>query len=422
MQSTTACKRRQLPAQGVIVGVDPHKRVHAVVVVDAQGSVSGRFKVANSAQGYAQLLQRARAAASTAGTGGPIFAIEAGGHYWRNLAYHLEEKGLVWRLINPFTLKRQREGEDLNRHKTDYRDALMAAELLADGRFTQAQLPQGVYADLRATYGAYRRLHKEYGRSRNLVRALLDGLFPEFCAVFKDPCAQSASAVLLTCALPAQIARLGVGEFIARVRQAQVGRRLAVKKLARLHALASTSVGVKAGALGVAQEIGLLVARQRLLADQLVSLEGRLRELVAAAEENRYLLSVPGLSPLLVAGLLAETGPLRAYADAKALVKLAGTNPSCSQSAGKGRQHTPITKKGRAGLRCCLWQAALGLLRNNAEFRRWAQQLQNRPADANPLHRREVLGAAMNKLLRLCYALVSHRCLYQPQGVRRAAA
>ena len=63
------------------------------------------------------------------GCRGVMFAIETGGHYWRNVAYFLDEQGIPFRFINQFTLKRRREGKDLNRRKNDYRDSEVAAHL-----------------------------------------------------------------------------------------------------------------------------------------------------------------------------------------------------------------------------------------------------------------------------------------------------
>ncbi|MBA7669704.1 hypothetical protein ES703_77837 [subsurface metagenome] len=124
------------------------------------------------------MLQRARVEMAKTGCRGVIFAIETGGHYWRNLAYFLDERGIPFRFINQFTLKRRREGKDLNRRKNDYRDSEVAAQLLCTGEFTDSKLPQGVYAELRAAHNAYRRLVKERTRITNLVKGLLDALFP----------------------------------------------------------------------------------------------------------------------------------------------------------------------------------------------------------------------------------------------------
>lgn len=423
MQTTIARKQAQIPAGYLIVGVDPHKKVHVVVAMNQASQILAKFKIANSARGFAELLDKTALATTKAQAPGAIFAIEAGGHYWRNLGHFLEERGLPWRTINPFTLKRQREGEDLNRNKNDYRDAQMAAQLLRDGRFTETHLLTSDYAELRALGQTRRRLCQDSARNRNRLRALLDGLFPEFCAAFKDPMGQTAATVLVACPVPAHIVALSEDAFISLVRAAHQASRLAVKKLHALHESAGNSIGVKPGAQAVALEIEQLVRRQWLLQAHLEVVERCLLELVHRCEESRYLLSIPGLGGLTVAALLAEIGPIEQYHSGKALIKLAGTNPSHSESAQKAGRCTPMTKKGRAGLREAAWRAAVGLMRHNTEFRAWGQRLQERKVGENPLQRREVLGAAMNKLLRLCYAVVTKRQMYRAEvlEVKQAA-
>ena len=95
------------------------------------------------------MLRRTRTEMVKADCRGVMFAIETGGHYWRNIAYFLDEQGIPFRFINQYTLKRRREGKDLNHKKNDYR-----------------------------------RLVKERTRITNLVKGLLDGLSPEFTQVF----------------------------------------------------------------------------------------------------------------------------------------------------------------------------------------------------------------------------------------------
>ena len=43
----------------------------------------------------------------------------------------------------------------------------------------------------------------------------------------------------------------------------------------------------------------------------------------------------------------------------------------------------------------------------------WAKQRRERPAHANPLNGREVVWAALNRLLRLAFALVKNQTYYQ---------
>jgi hypothetical protein len=59
------------------------------------------------------------------------------------------------------------------------------------------------------------------------------------------------------------------------------------------------------------------------------------------------------------------------------------------------------------------------MLRFNMDFRAWAKQRRERPVHANPLGGREVVGAALNKLLRLAFALVKNQTIYQSPQLAR---
>ena len=289
----------------------------------------------------------------------------------------------------------------------------MAAELLRTGKFTSTRLLYGVYAQLRATYNAYRRLVKERTRHMNLLKELLDGLFPEFTQVFKNPCGKTALTVLSLCAVLEVIGRMKLEDFVDSIRKEFKGRAPKVQKLHAIHSIAGTSIGIGAAAESVSAELSLLVQRIRLNREQIERTENVLVSLVNSIGDSRYLLSIRGLSYITVAGLLAELGPLSYYQNAKQLIKMAGTNPTESESAGKRSSRTPMSKKGRPGLRWCIWTASLSLLRHNPDFRYWAEQRQERPVQSHPLKKREVIGATANRLLRLAYALVRKQVLYQ---------
>ncbi len=131
------------------------------------------------------------------------------------------------------------------------------------------------------------------------------------------------------------------------------------------------------------------------------------------SEEGKYLLSIRGLNYIAVSGLLAELGCFRLYRSAKQMIKMAGSNPSEKESGGKSSHHTPMSKHGRPALRYCAWTSVIPMLRFNADFRAWARQRRERPVHANPLNGREIVGAALNRLLRLAFALVKNRAYYQ---------
>jgi transposase len=411
MENTAARKRKQVPEGYLIMGVDPHKKRHAAVAITQDFTTRDKFKFDNTREGLETMLRRARMEMVKSGCRGVMFAIETGGHYWRNVAYFLDEQGIPFRFINQFTLKRRREGKDLNRRKNDYRDSEVAAQLLCTGEFTESKVPQGVYAELRTAHSAYRRLVKERTRITNLVKGLLDGLFPEFTQVFKDPCALTALSVLSTCVIPKVIAGMTEDEFVATIEAKHKGR-LMRRKLRVLHYSARTSIGINAGARSVSSEISFLVEKLELIRQHIRLIESPLVSLVDETEEGKYLLSIRGLNYIAVAGLLAELGCFKAYRSAKQMIKMAGSNPTESESAGKRGTHTPMSKQGRPVLRYCAWTSVIPMLRFNPDFRAWAKQRRERPAHANPLNGREVVGAALNRLLRLAFAMVKSQTYY----------
>ncbi|MDD5095741.1 MAG: IS110 family transposase [Dehalococcoidia bacterium] len=413
MQNTAAQKMKQVPEGYLIVGIDPHKKKHAAVAITQDLTTRDRFKFDNTKEGLEFMLRRVRTEIVRSGCFGVMFAIETGGHYWRNVAYFLNERGISFRFINQYTLKRRREGKDLNRRKNDYRDGEVAAQLLCTGEFVESTVPQGVYAELRTAHNAYRRLVKERTRITNLMKGLLDGLFPEFVHVFKDPCAVTALCVISCCAVPGVIVGMTADEFVATIEAHYHGHRLMRRKLRALHQVAITSIGIAAGARSVACEIAFLVEKLELIKRQICAIEQTLVELVDETEEGKYMLSITGLNYIAVAGLLAELGCFKSYRTAKQMIKMAGSNPTESESAGKRSTHTPMSKQGRPVLRYCAWTSVIPMLRFNADFRAWAKQKRERPAHAHPLNGREVVGAALNRLLRLSFALVKNRTLYR---------
>jgi transposase len=86
-----------------VIGVDPHRDLHALAVVDARtGAVVGQAEVAASARGYREALR-------LAGRGAPgrrAWAIEGAGCYGAGLARFLAARGE--RVLEVGRLRRER--------------------------------------------------------------------------------------------------------------------------------------------------------------------------------------------------------------------------------------------------------------------------------------------------------------------------
>jgi len=114
--------------------------------------------------------------------------------------------------------------------------------------------------------------------------------------------------------------------------------------------------------------------------------------------------SIEGLSPVGAAAILAETGDLRRFTSARAVVKLAGLAPRERLSgtfAGKAR----LSGAGRPRLRAAAWRAVWGCLQNNRVHAARYRHLTTR--EANRLKPTQAQTAVAAVILRQLYAVIT---------------
>jgi len=400
--TTIANKLAQVKPGTVFAGVDLGLDDCTVVVLDVHGQRLDRFKAAHNHDGYDYLLNRLQQTVTRQAASGVLVGMEPTNYYWKLVGQYLTLHQVPFRLVNAFTVKRHREGDQLDKAKDDWRDATTIADLLRTGKFNETRLRTGAYAELQLGYAAYWRLRQDRGRQLILLTNMGRQVFPEFETVFKDVTCHTARAVWRSVPAAARIRTLPVDEFIARVRPAGQGKRLAVKRLRALHALAATSIGLTDGLDSLCADVRQCLASLELLDRQTDDLFNTLRVQFRALPEAPYVCSIQGLTETFALGLLAEIGDLTCYTSGKDLIKLAGTQPTPDASGRRRRSKTPFSKKGRGRLRWVLYWATLRLLTGNAAIAHAYSRLQHRRTD--PLTKMEALGACMNKLLWFVWA------------------
>jgi transposase len=341
--------------------------------------------------------------------------MEPTNYFWKLLAADLEQRRpeYGYRLVNPYTVKKHREGDQLDRSKDDNRDAFTVADLLRTGKFTETRLLHRGYAELRQYVTLYARLQGDLRRQKMLIWNTVGQLFPEMGQAFKDLTGQTALAMLRHHAAAAHVRRLSLEAFIAGVRADFGGQRLRTKQLGDIHRLAGHSVGLQDGIEALQLTLRLHIETLEALQQQLETVCTALVDTFLALPEARSLLSVPGLGVLTAAIILAEIGDPSHYTSGRQLIKLAGTQPVLNTSGRKTRSRTPMSHKGRSRLRTALFFAVMRLVRPGQVFAQAYLRLRTR--EKNPLTKMQALGALMNKLLRLVWALLSKRSCYDPE-------
>jgi transposase len=321
--------------------------------------------------------------------------------------------------VNPLATFRVREARQMGRDKRDVTDAEQIAHLLRTGMTTRTQLEPEAYLTLRRDWGAFQRLRKERARLKTLVSHQLYGAFPELLGVWSDVFAPGALAVLRIGLSPFEIAALPLSDFTAQVAAARRGRRVWRFKVVQAHAHAQSTVALPHGAAAMMREIRRVIARVDLLSDQMADLETEIRMLLPTLDEAAYLMTMPGVGWMTVAGVIAEVGTIGKYRHGRQLVKLAGLNPSRHES-GAMRGRTRLSRRGRAGLRTVVYLATLAALQHNPRLRAHYDRLRQR--EARPLATMPAMVACMNKWLLYAFAVMKRREAFQVDHVWRSQA
>jgi transposase len=122
-------------------------------------------------------------------------AMEAMGHYWRNLFRFLVAQGFSIALLNPLGARRFAE-EDLARTKTDAIDALGIARFAAQKHPSPTALPEPAVEHLRELVRLREQTVLQLGdRVRHLHQAV-DLAFPEFTRHVRGLDTELATAIL----------------------------------------------------------------------------------------------------------------------------------------------------------------------------------------------------------------------------------
>jgi transposase len=421
MSNSTLSKKLASVKPGTLfVGVDLALDRNVAVVLGERAEPLARFRFPNDRDGYDYFYRRLEAAQERQQAPAVLVGMEPTNYFWKLLAADMEQQrpDYGYRLVNPYTVKKNREGDQLDRSKDDNRDAFTIGDLLRTGKYTQTRLLHGAYAELRQYVTLYTRVQRDVRRQKTLIRNIAGQLFPELSRVFKDFAGETALALLRHHAAAAVIRSMSPQAFIAGVRADFRGTRLMVSKLRRAHGLAANSVGLKQGVQALQLALRLHIEALEGLRQQVQEVHTVLVDAFLALPESRYLLSMDGLGIITAAIILSEIGNPSHYTNARQLIKLAGTQPVLNTSGRKTRSRTPMSHKGRPRLRTALFFAVMRLIRLDDAFAHQYLHLQTR--EKNSLLKMQAIGVLMNKLLRILWALMRNRTFYAPHFQRAA--
>jgi transposase len=383
------------------IGIDIASEKHVVAVVNEAGEALVKATpFAEDAGGYSKLIELMGPAEDA------LVAMEATGHYWKNVFAALAASGFAVALLNPVRTKRFGD-EDLQRTKTDAIDAVSIARFAAQKRPAVTRLPDGATDELRELVRHHDRLTQDFGDRVRQLHRLVDLGFPEFKRYVRSLDSQLATTILHE--YPTAEAYLGLPwKRLAKLKYDgvhHVGEEIAKALVEK----AKVSVGAHHGhayrlqVRHACEDLDLLRRRLRQL-DR--DIEDKLRE----HEVGSLLTTIDGIGPGTAARLIAELGDPAKYRDAAALAAYVGVIPALSHSGKKTPGRAGLTPIGNARLRSALWMPTLTAVKRNP----WLKAYYDRLRARGKLPKVAMI-AAMRKLLVAVHSVARNRKPFVPR-------
>lgn len=153
------------------------------------------------------------------------------------------------------------------------------------------------------------------------------------------------------------------------------------------------------------------------LEEQVAAVERAIEQVIATDQDlkakHELLVSVPGIGPQTAAVILSELPGPEVLRTAREAAAYAGLNPSLRQSGSSLDRPSRISRIGNATLRAALSFPALAAMRWNP----LVMALRQRLIEQGRLRPKQIVAAAMRKLLHLCFGVLKTGQPFQPDWV-----
>lgn len=408
--------REVLPREHAVLALDLADDKQVFALTDHDSRVLARRTVRCRPWQLADAIEWGRREALAAGFAGVTLACEPTGHRWKVVDQLAAAAGIGLVCVQPLLVHRAREAEDFTRDKSDDKDALLIARLATQLHVYLPEHADPTWARLR--HLGSRRVERvtQLGAARQQLRDLLECAWPAALGAAAKPLDSltwRAAMAAVDCD-PERIRRLGVARFTKAVRR-ELPRwgttRPYTPIIEALYAAASDARGVPSQRPGGLERARFALADLHHAQTQRDHVEELMAEVLDQLELTYLVTTIPGLSAVGAAAILAETGDLSRFDSARALVKHAGLCPR-ENSSGSYTGKTTISGRGRPLLRVAAWRAVWGAMGHNDVLAARHAHLTGR--EHNPLSDAQARVAVAGSLLRQLFVVITTRTAWDP--------
>jgi len=403
----------------LFVGIDVGSRDNAVYIMFPDGSKHSCFSVQNNLGG-AQTISKCVVSALIGSCLEAVdIGMEATSVYGENLTCFLREDGALARferklfVLNPKQVSKFK-GLYSDLPKNDPVDAFVIADSLRFGRIgTPIYMDDYRYQALqkltRARFYAVQDQTREMQRFMNYLFLKCSGLAQD--KVFSNMFGASALALYEAFETPDDIANIDIEALTVFIAEAGKNRSPHPDEIAKaIQAAARGSYRLpKTVNDSVNQVLSISTSSLRAMKAQIKALDKEIQRQFENIPNT--LISIPGIGPVLSAGIIAEIGDINRFENQAKLAKYAGFAWRQHQSGLFEAQNTRLIKSGNRFLKYYLYEAAFSLLRCDKEYKSFYDR---KYKEVNKYQHKRALALTARKLVRLIFRLLKDNRLYIP--------
>lgn len=397
-------KKRQ---EYVYVGLDIHKDTHTAAIVDCWGESLGTITIENRISGYTKLLNKCK---KLQGDLELVFGLEDVHSHGRNLAIYLQSKGYLVKEVNSALSHMERMSYPTTKKDDDW-DAKCVASVLIRKLYELPEAnPQDYYWTLKMIVNRRSAMVKSLRALTNQLHGQLVFNYPSYKKFFTDITGKTALAFYEKYPSPKYIENKS-DEEVAEFLRSHSNNCCSIKKTkAILDMIYEDAIDNREYVEYRDFLIQSLVREIRFNNEEMIKVEIQMKNLLD--ELGMKLETIPGISTVTAATLVAEIGYVNRFSNANKLAEFAGIASVNFSSAGKGKDRK--SKQGNRELFATLYFLAVqqiqvskkGLPRNSVFLAYYNKKV------AEGKTKVQALLCVMRRIINIIYGMMKNNTEY----------
>ena len=408
----------------LFVGIDVSSKSNTVCALDFKGNKLLNLNVVNNRPGAESILVNILDCLEIHRLEFVVIALESTSFYSVHIANFLSSDNRLFPFhpfvycLNPKTISNHRKSF-VDMDKTDPLDAYVIADFARCGKISSSPWRGSQFLALKRL--TRHRFHLVQLMSREKVY-MVSNIFLKFSELavlnkkdlpFSNKYGATSKAVLTEFFSPDDIVYSSVDdlvEFIKKKGKNRFSDPVSVANILKQAANNSYRLDeVLYEPLNIAISSSLNVIKA--LENEIKLVDNAIEKTIKGLNPNEYicLISIPGIGPVIAAGILAEIGSVSFFNSNNSLAKFAGLTWRQKQSGNYTSKITRLTKTGNCYLRYYLFEAANSVIRYIPEYKKYYEKKFKEPA--NCPHKRALVFTT-RKLVRLIFGLLTKNQIY----------